>query len=59
MSSPDEATGLALAFGQLVGNKYQVALVFAIINIRSTMGLGLIALPEHGRDGRNSNWLEE
>ncbi len=43
MSSPDEATGLALAFGQLVGNKYQVALVFAIINIRSTMGLGLIA----------------
>jgi hypothetical protein len=59
MSSPDEATGLALAFGQLVGNKYQVGISFAIINIRSTLGLGLIALPEHGPDARKSNWLEK
>ena len=63
MSSADEAdrAGFGLV-GKLwainISGMVLVRIGIAII-IRSTLGLGLIALPKHGPHARKSNWLEE
>ncbi len=60
MSSADEAdrAGIGLVGELWAINISGIGIGIAII-IRSTLGLGLIALPGHGPHARKSNWLEE